>query len=121
MPTFGLTTNVHIADRKAFAIKFSKLCAETTEKPELYVSVKIDYNETLTFNGTFEPAFNFTIVSLDNIDHQKNEKYSKVFFDFFKKELGIPGERGYIHYVDPGRENLAYAGATFITHFGPKK
>lgn len=47
--------------------------------------------------------------SLDNINRQANEKYAKAFFDFFQKKLGVPAKRGYITFVDPGRENMGYA------------
>ncbi|KAG6900458.1 hypothetical protein C0993_010505, partial [Termitomyces sp. T159_Od127] len=36
--------------------------AETLKKPELYFTVKYIYNETLTFQGTFDPAFTMTVV-----------------------------------------------------------
>lgn len=44
--------------------------------------------------------------SLDNINREVNEKYSKAFFDFFQKKLGVPGNRGYIAFIDPGRGNM---------------
>ena len=47
--------------------------------------------------------------SLDNLNWQANEKYSKAFYDFFQKELGVLGNRGYIAFIDPGRENMGYA------------
>jgi hypothetical protein len=92
--------------------------AETLDKPEKYIETSYTYNETLSFNGTFEPAFILTVVrhpsflpssmplysiltcsaqtSLDNINPESNEKYSKALFDFFKKKLDIPGDRGYM-------------------------
>lgn len=44
--------------------------------------------------------------SLDNINPKANEKYSKAFFDFFQEKLGVPANRGYITFSDPGRENM---------------
>lgn len=38
-----------------------------------------------------------------------NEKYSKEFFEFFQKSLGVPANRGYILFNDPGRANIGYA------------
>jgi len=46
--------------------------------------------------------------SLDNINEQANEGYSKVFFKFFEEKLGIPGNRGYITFIDPGRANMGF-------------
>ncbi len=91
-----------------------KFAAETLGKPEDYISVHLDHNKPLTFKGTFEPAFLLTIVSpvrpsftptcqplheqvsLDNLQPEKNEKYSKAFFEFFKEKLNVPGDRGYM-------------------------
>jgi len=39
--------------------------AETLGKPESYICVSYTYNETLIFDGTFEPAFLFNIASLE--------------------------------------------------------
>jgi phenylpyruvate tautomerase len=47
--------------------------------------------------------------SLDNINPQANERYSKAFFDFFQQQLGVPANRGYITFIDPGRENMGCA------------
>ncbi|KAF8638807.1 hypothetical protein AX17_001865 [Amanita inopinata Kibby_2008] len=116
MPYLKLTTN--IADGKAFALEFSKLGAEILGKPEKYISVSITYNETLTFDGTFDPALQLAITSLDNINPQANDLYSKRFFEFFKDKLGVPDDRGYISFLDPGRANVGYRNTTFATIFG---
>ena len=47
--------------------------------------------------------------SLDNINDEANEKYSKAFFEFFQQKLGVPAKRGYISFIDPGRGNIGYA------------
>ncbi|KAG6861655.1 hypothetical protein C0995_013657 [Termitomyces sp. Mi166 len=83
MPVLELTTNV-------------KLGAETLKKPELYITVKYIYNETLTFQGTLDPAFTMNIISLGNLNETANEAYSRAFFDFFKERLGVQGDRGYM-------------------------
>ncbi|KAI0713523.1 Tautomerase/MIF superfamily [Earliella scabrosa] len=115
MPGLDLRTNVVVPDEKAFCLEFSKFSAETLGKPESYISVHLDHNKPLTFNGTFEPAFLLTVVSLDNLQPEKNAQYSKAFFEFFKEKLGIPGDRGYVTFIDPGRANIGYQGTTFQT------
>ena len=47
--------------------------------------------------------------SLDNINDEANEKYSKAFFEFFQQKLDVPAKRGYISFIDPGRGNIGYA------------
>ncbi|KAG6918012.1 hypothetical protein DXG01_016864, partial [Tephrocybe rancida] len=137
MPSLELSTNVKIDNPKDFALGFSKFSADTLAKPEDYITVKYIYNETLTFRGTFDPAFTLNVISLDNLNEELNEKYSKAFFDYFKKNLGIQGDRGYMYvtpfrvrvgdcftrsllstFIDPGRGFLGYQGTTFATIFG---
>ncbi|KAM6500931.1 Tautomerase/MIF [Amanita muscaria] len=101
MPYLNLITNV-------------KLGAEVLSKPEEYISVSITYNDTLTFNGTFDPAFQLVITSLGNINGSKNVVYSKKLFSFLKEKLGIPDNRGYIVFQDPGVENLGFRSTTFF-------
>ena len=40
----------------------AQFAAETLGKPEAYISVHLDANKPLTFNGSFEPAFLLNIV-----------------------------------------------------------
>ncbi|KAI0737875.1 Tautomerase/MIF [Daedaleopsis nitida] len=120
MPGLDLRTNVAVADPRAFCTEFSKFSAETLGKPEDYISVHLDHDKPLTFKGTFEPAFLLNVVSLDNITAETTEKYSKAFFAFFKEKLGIPGDRGYVIFIDPGRENIGYQGTTFQAMWGAK-
>ncbi|KAJ6500630.1 Tautomerase/MIF superfamily [Mycena sanguinolenta] len=118
MPYLELMVNVKIPNEREFALEFSKIGAKALEKPEAYITTSVTYNQTLTFAGTFEPAFALTVVSLDNLNPEANEKYSAVLSEFFKDKLGIPNDRGYIRFTDPGRGFLGYQGTTFTTIFG---
>jgi len=118
MPSLVITTNVKVPDIRAFIVEFSKLAAETLGKPEQYISINYNYDENLSFHGTFDPAFLMVITSLDNINPTSNEQYSKTFFGYFKEKLGVPGERGYITFFDPGREYLGHKNTHFGTLFG---
>ncbi|KAJ7574525.1 hypothetical protein C8J56DRAFT_464919 [Mycena floridula] len=46
------------------------------------------------------------VVSLDNLSPEQHKIYNKAWFDFFQKRLGIPSNRGYITFIDPGRAYL---------------
>ncbi|KAF6764685.1 Tautomerase/MIF superfamily [Ephemerocybe angulata] len=118
MPSLELTTNVAIPDERAFVLEFSKFAAKVLSKPEQYISISVKHNPNLTFAGTFEPALLLAIVSLDNIDPEKNVNYSKELFGFFKEKLGVPDNRGYINFNDPGRSYLGYQSTTFTEIFG---
>ena len=39
--------------------------------------------------------------SLDNLNEEANERYSKAFFDFFKEKLGVSTDRGYVSVAIP--------------------
>ncbi|KAL5528924.1 hypothetical protein ACEPAG_4898 [Sanghuangporus baumii] len=113
MPSLQLVTNVKLDDVKSFSLAFSKLAARVLGKPESYISVSYTYNESLTFGGSFEPAFILTVVSLGNINPQANAQYSKALFSFFGEKLGVKDDRGYIVFNDPGRQYLGYTSSTF--------
>lgn len=118
MPSLLLTTNVKVADPKAFSLQLADFGAKTLQKPIKYISTAYTYNETLTFNGTFDPAFLLDINSLGNINPAANAAYSKALFEFIKENLGIPDDRGYIVFTDPGNANMGHVGTTFATIFG---
>ncbi|KAF9448885.1 Tautomerase/MIF [Macrolepiota fuliginosa MF-IS2] len=117
-----LIGGMQIADPKAFALEFSKFGAEVLGKPEAYITVQYQYNETITFGGTFDPAFTLKIFSLGNLSHDKNEQYSKTISEWLGKKLGLKNDRGYIVFIDPGNSYIGYVfqGTTFGTIFGSK-
>jgi len=112
-----LAKRLQVTETKSFVLEFSKLSAQTLEKPEKYISISYRYNEHLTFAGTLDPAFLLVITSLDNISPERNDGYSKIFFKFLKDKLGTPGDRGYITFYDPGRAYLGHEGTTFAQIF----
>ncbi|KAH9051490.1 Tautomerase/MIF superfamily [Lactarius vividus] len=120
MPFLAIETNVKLSDPKEFVLALSKLGANILKKPEKYISISYQHNEFLTFSGTFDPAFQLTVISLDNITPESTEAYSNTLFAFLKDTLGVPGDRGYIVFNDPGRAYIGYEGTTFAQIFGKK-
>ncbi|KAJ7090375.1 Tautomerase/MIF superfamily [Mycena belliarum] len=117
MPYLELLVNVPVHDETELALEFSKVAARALSKPESYITVSITFNKTLTFGGTLEPAFALRVVSLDNLSPSLNEGYSKILSEFITSKFGIPNDRGYINFDDPGRGYLGFKGTTFDTIF----
>ncbi|KAL1741389.1 Tautomerase/MIF superfamily [Schizophyllum fasciatum] len=127
MPTFDLTVNIPVPDAKALSLEFSKFGAQLLGKPESYISVIIKVNQTLTFAGTHDPAFQLAVISLGSFSPAANEKFSKAISEWLNEKLGVSNDRGYIDgiaehvhraFIDPGNANVAYKGTTFATIFG---
>ncbi|KAF9265820.1 Tautomerase/MIF [Marasmius fiardii PR-910] len=108
MPTVDLKTNVKIDDVGAYILKLSKFSAETLSKPESYMNVIVSQSLPMSFNGSLDPAFQCTIISLGNLNPEANIKYSAAFSKFFEETLKVPNDRGYIAFIDPGRTHLGY-------------
>ncbi|KAF7305175.1 hypothetical protein MKEN_01232700 [Mycena kentingensis (nom. inval.)] len=121
MPSLNLMVNTPVpGDEQQFALDFSKFSAETLEKPEAFISVSITVNKTLTFAGNFKPAFQLSVISLDNLTDELNEVYSAKLSKYLFEKLGIESDRGYVSFVDPGRGFIGFKGTTFTTIFGKK-
>ncbi|THH31886.1 hypothetical protein EUX98_g2321 [Antrodiella citrinella] len=114
MPTLELKTNVKVANPKELMADFAKLAADLLGKPLPSISTSYTYNETLTFAGTFDPAFILNITSLGNINPEANETYSQKLFAYFGEKLSVPHDRAYITFIDPGNANIGFKS----THFG---
>ncbi|KAI0033306.1 Tautomerase/MIF [Vararia minispora EC-137] len=114
MPLLAITSNVKPADIKAFVLDFHKFAVKTLGKFDETTSISFNYQEHLSFGGTFEPAFILGITSLDNFSDEKNEAYSKVFFEYFQRTLGVPDHRGYIRFEDPGYAAIGYRSTTIL-------
>jgi len=122
MPSIVLVTNHKLGEDEAkkFILELSAAAAEILGKPLKYISSSYTYNPTLAFGGTHEPAFHLDVGSLGNINPDDNLVYSKKFSEFLGKKLGLPNDRGYINFVDPGNSFYGYQGTTFGEIFGSK-
>ncbi|KAJ6500631.1 Tautomerase/MIF superfamily [Mycena sanguinolenta] len=115
MPYLELMVNMKIPNETEFSLELSKFGAKALGRPESYMSTSVTYNQTLAFAGTLEPAFALTVVILNDLNPEANEKYSAALSQFLQDKLGIPNDRGYINFCDPGRAFLGYKGTTFAT------
>ncbi|OJA19864.1 hypothetical protein AZE42_13547 [Rhizopogon vesiculosus] len=115
MPVITLTTNVKFDSAeatKAFVREFSKFCEMTIRKDLKYLNVNFLYNPYLTFGDTFDPALTLNVMSLFNINAENAIVWSKAFSEFFQEKLGVPSDRGYMAFLDPGAEFIGFRGTT---------
>ncbi|EJD40732.1 Tautomerase/MIF [Auricularia subglabra TFB-10046 SS5] len=117
MPYLSLVSNVKPADLLGFVKDLSELASKTLEKPEKFMAIDYRYNEHLSFAGTFEPAFILSIGSLINVNPETNDQFSGIFFAFLKEKLGVPGNRGFIAFSDPGPAYIGHDGTTMAKIF----
>jgi len=75
--------------------------------------VKIQDELTLSFAGTFDPAFTVNIYSIGKITPEMNTNTSAGLAEFLEKELGLPSDRGYISFFDMKGTNMGFKGKTF--------
>ncbi|KAF7359231.1 RNA helicase [Mycena sanguinolenta] len=99
MPYLLLLVNVQIPDETKFASKFSQVAAKFLGSPETDITTNITYNRA----GTAGPlAFGLTVVGLGNLPPEAQEQYSAAFSWFFTRKFGVPKDRVFIRFHNPG-------------------
>ena len=112
MPLLELTTNTTINDCQHIAQQASKLTAEILGKPESYVMVKIQPEQTLIFAGTDEPAAHVKLKSL-GLAENSTADFSEKICSFISSQLNINSARIYIEFASPERHMWGWDGKTF--------
>ncbi|KAF8903218.1 Tautomerase/MIF superfamily [Mucidula mucida] len=111
MPILEIATNVKVPDKRPPPRVGSARnhCPRHGQVLERHVQIQ----QGLIFGGTHEPAFYMTILTVLGLPTSNNAGYSKEFFAFIEKELGIPHDRGYIIFNNPGPDRLGHKSTTF--------
>ena len=112
MPLLEITTNTVIDNNQVIAEKASKLIADLLGKPESYVMVKIEDNQTLLFAGNNKPAAHIKLKSL-GLPEDKTAEYSSSLCSFITTKLNIEGSRIYIEFANPERHLWGWDNGTF--------
>ncbi len=112
MPLFELSTNTAIDDSQHIAEQVSKLTADILGKPESYVMVKIQPEQTLLFAGSDEPAAHVKLKSL-GLPESNTADFSSRICSFINAELGINSARIYIEFASPERHMWGWDNRTF--------
>ena len=112
MPLLEITTNTKIDNKQNIAEQASALTAKMLGKPESYVMVKIQTEQTLIFAGTNEPAAHVKLKSLGLAENNTTEFSAKICA-FINEQLKINSARIYIEFSNPERHMWGWDGKTF--------
>lgn len=114
MPFIRVETNLKIeaAEADACVFKFSKFISRALGKPEIYVTVILHQNVSLSLSGSNEPA---VFASLGSISLQPDKclELSKSVCEFITAEFSVPGTRVFIEFRDLERSMFGWNGRTF--------
>jgi len=112
MPLLEIITNVAIEDKQSMAMKASKFTAELLGKPESYVMVRLQSEQTLTFAGNANPAALIKLKSL-GLPEENTTTLSSSICNFINTELTISSQRIYIEFSNPERHMWGWDNRTF--------
>jgi phenylpyruvate tautomerase len=114
MPLIRMETSVKISEEKKseLVLALSKIAAEGTGKPEMYVMALIS-EVAVSMAGKTGPAAFLDVRSIGSINSRVNNKISKDVAALLQTSLGIPGDRVYISFNDVQGANWGWNGSTF--------
>ncbi|XP_050442954.1 macrophage migration inhibitory factor homolog [Adelges cooleyi] len=119
MPVFRLETNIPKSKVTPDVLKkISKTVATTLGKPESYVVVNVVPDQLMVWEGKDAPCGTATLMSIGRLGVEENKKHAAALYPLLEKELGIPGNRLYITFLDQSTSSVGYTGTTFHSILG---
>ena len=112
MPLLEITTNTKVDNSLNIAERASALTADILGKPESYVMVKIQTEQTIIFAGNNEPAAHVKLKSL-GLPEDKTADFSATICAFISEQLDINSARIYIEFANPDRHMWGWDEKTF--------
>jgi phenylpyruvate tautomerase len=112
MPLLKITTNNKIDNTENFALLASKTTAEILGKPESYVMVIVNDQQTLIFAGNDKPAAFIELKSL-GLPETDTAKLSSALCSLISEQAAIDANRIYIEFCNAERHMWGWDGATF--------
>ncbi|KAI5777841.1 Tautomerase/MIF superfamily [Geopyxis carbonaria] len=109
-----LKTNVILENEFEFAKSFSEMIAKRYGRPEEAVCISLDHSACMIMGGTFDGTYFLTITSVSLVSPTVNKRNSALISEWISQNLGVPGKRGYIRFVDPDFANFATGGFTML-------
>ena len=112
MPLLEITTNCSLDEAGSLASKASQATAQILGKPESYVMVKVQPEQTLIFAGSDAPAAHLKQKSL-GLPETRTTEYSEKLCKIISDNTGIDSSRIYIEFASPERHMWGWDGRTF--------
>jgi phenylpyruvate tautomerase PptA (4-oxalocrotonate tautomerase family) len=112
MPLFELSTNTTVDDEQEIAEQASRFIAELLGKPESYVMVRLQTQQTLLFAGSKEPAAHVKLKSL-GLPENRTSEFSASLCEFISSLTKIETSRIYIEFFSPERHMWGWDNNTF--------
>jgi phenylpyruvate tautomerase PptA (4-oxalocrotonate tautomerase family) len=114
MPLLKIQTNQNIpGDKKNTLIKLaSALVAEQLGKPESYVMVILEEQQTMLFAGNDQATAYLELKSI-GLPQDRTATISQALCQFMASQLEIPMDRTYIEFNDAARHLWGWNGQTF--------
>ena len=112
MPLLEISTNTAIENGEEVAKQASKMTAEMLGKPESYVMVRLQTQQTLLFAGSKEPAAHVKLKSL-GLPENRTSEFSASLCEFISSMTEIDSSRIYIEFFSPERHMWGWDNRTF--------
>lgn len=114
MPLLKLKTNIEISEqnKKALLTNASHETAKLLGKPESYVMVIIESQQSMLFAGSDAPLAYIELKSI-GLPENKTKDFSQALCNLVNKETAIPQDRIYIEFANAERSMWGWDGGTF--------
>ena len=114
MPYLHIKINqpLETSKRHQFLSHVSENTAKALNKPESYVMIDLEVNESLWFAGNQEPAAYLQLKSI-GLPINQTKILSQTLSDILAQQLDIPAGRIYIEFSDIKGELWGWNGGTF--------
>lgn len=114
MPLLKIQTNQSLSPdgHPALLAKASKLVAEQLGKPERYVMVALEPNNTMLFAGSDAPLAYLELKSI-GLPESRTRELSEALCTLVHDELAVDPERVYVEFSDAPRAMWGWNSGTF--------
>ncbi|MDJ0807639.1 MAG: phenylpyruvate tautomerase MIF-related protein [Gammaproteobacteria bacterium] len=114
MPVLKIQTNTELTltARSAFLTQASSTLANMLGKPERYVMIVLEINDTMSFAGNGSPLAYLELKSI-GLPIDRTTEFSKTLSNLITEHLQIPADRVYIEFADAQRHMWGWNGGTF--------